>query len=304
MTAYREAGSLACPDCHASLRAFGARWVCDDCTGIFIRQDDLRRAIAEMGAGAIELAAAEAEPASADAAPAAPCPSCARPMDRFRIALREHPNVFRGGYPSAFPFRADGVELVRADAIDEDTTFPGCPAHGVWFARGMLAGVFARINHKLSGGRGGSVRYAVGFAERGLRISQRKPKPRVPATPYASPFHGRMLPCPRCHDPLEQQGDHWSCERCGGTFVESAALEAMIAEMLHAPYELPRPGGAPGGRLCPVCGELTSGDLLEGRPVERCAAHGVWFARDELSEVLARAAPGPRSGWLRRFFRR
>jgi Zn-finger nucleic acid-binding protein len=269
------------------LRAYGARLVCDDCTGILIRLDDLERAIAEMGAGAFAAVVAAEEAA-------APCPTCTRPMNRYRLEVREHPNAFRGRYVSLF-----ASDLVRAEAIGADTTFPGCPAHGLWFAQGLLAGVFARINHRLSVGRGG-VRMG---GERGLRISQRKPKPRAVA-PYASPFAGRVLPCPHCRDPLDQYGDHWTCPRCSGAFVETPALEAMIAEMAHAPYELPAPAAAPGTRACPVCGEPTWAQALEGRTVERCPAHGVWFERGALSEVLARAAPATRPSWLRRWFRR
>jgi len=292
VTAYRNAAGTACPDCHVPLRAYGARLVCDDCTGILIGLDDLRRAIAEMGAG-------ELEPVVVAREAAASCPTCTRPMDRFRLDIRDHPNAFRGRYLRTLLF---STELVRAEAIGPDTTFPGCPIHGLWFAQGLLAGVFARINHRLSLGRGG----ARVVAERGLRISQRKQKPRSIA-PYASPFAGRTLPCPSCHDPLRQHGDHWSCERCGGAFVETRALEAMIAEMTRAPYELPAPGGAPapaGDRRCPVCAEATAGETLEGRPVERCGEHGVWFADGDLSQALAHAAPVTRPNWLRRLFRR
>ncbi|HEY3801372.1 MAG TPA: zf-TFIIB domain-containing protein [Kofleriaceae bacterium] len=287
MSAYRIAGSTACPDCGVPLRAYGARFVCDDCTGIFIGVDDLRRAVAEMGGGELEVVAATGKPGAA-------CPSCTRPMDSYRLDVRDHPKAFRGRY-----FSLLGTNLVRAEAIDRDTTFPGCPAHGLWFAQGLLAGVFARINAKLSVGRGG-VR-AVG--ERGLRISQRKYKHRAVA-PYASPFAGRMLPCPSCHDPLAQHGDHWSCERCGGAFVETPALEAMISEMTLAPYELPAAELEPGDTSCPVCGSATGSRVLAGSDVAQCPPHGVWFGPAKLSAVLAAMAPATRPSWLVRWFRR
>jgi len=292
MSAYRTAGNVACPDCGVPLREHGARLVCDDCTGILIGLDDLRHAIAEMGGGELEAVVVATEAAEA-------CPSCTRPMDRARIEMRDHPNAFRGRYLSAL-----STELVRAEAIGRDTTFPSCPVHGLWFARGLLAGVFARINAKLSVGRGG-VR-AVG--ERGLRISQRKPKPRSIA-PYVSPYAGQPLACPACHDPLEQRGDHWKCERCDGAFVETPALEAMLGEMTHAPCELPpveAPGQTrePGDATCPVCREPTICQPVLGETIERCAAHGVWFYAGDLSRLLAAAVPPPRPSWLARWFRR
>ena len=289
MSAYRTAGSVACPDCGVPLREHGARLVCDDCTGILIGLDDLRRAIAEMGGGELEAVVVAGEAAAA-------CPSCTRPMDRARLEVRDHPNAFRGRYLSAFM-----TELVRAEAIGRDTTFPSCPVHGLWFGRGLLAGVFARINAKLSVGRGGA--RVVG--ERGLRISQRKPKPRSIA-PYVSPYAGQLLACPRCHDPLEQRGDHWSCERCDGAFVETPALEAMLGEMMRAPYELPRFGehDEPHETTCPVCREPTICQRVLGETIERCAAHGVWFYVGDLSRLLAAAAPQTRPSWLARWFRR
>jgi Zn-finger nucleic acid-binding protein len=287
LTVYRIAGSTACPDCSLPLRAYGARLVCDDCTGIFIGVDDLRRAVAEIGGGELEVINVAGEPGAA-------CPSCTRPMEHYRLDVREHPNVFRGRYYSLL-----GTNLVRAEAIDRDTTFPGCPAHGLWFAQGLLAGVFARINHRLSIGRGG----ARVIGERGLRISQRKHKRRAVA-PYASPFAGRMLPCPSCRDPLLQHGDHWSCERCGGAFVETPALEAMIAEMTLAPYELPAADAGPGSVSCPVCAEAMGSRALAGSDVGHCPPHGVWFDPGDLSAVLAAMAPPTRPSWLVRWFRR
>jgi Zn-finger nucleic acid-binding protein len=287
VTAYRTAGANACPECDVPLRSYGARLICDDCTGMLIGVDDLRAAIAEMGAGGLELVTTSTETGAA-------CPSCARPMDRYRLRIQDHPGAFRGRYISLL-----ATNLVRAEAIDQDTTFPGCPTHGLWFGQGLLAGVFARINAKLSVGRGG----ARIVAERGLRISQRKPKPRS-VVPYVSPNAGRTLRCPSCYEPLVQHGDHWTCERCLGAFVEPPALEQMIAEMRSAPYELPAGAGPVGELRCPVCDRPSRAEVLEGRSVDRCDDHGVWFAGGELSIVLAHAAPSSRPTWLRRLFRR
>ena len=290
MSAYRTAGSVSCPDCEVPLREHGARLVCDDCTGILIGVDDLRRAIAEMGGGELEAIVVATESAAA-------CPCCARPMDRCRLEARDHPNVFRGRYLGTLL----STELVRAEAIGPDTTFPSCPVHGLWFARGLLAGVFARIGQKLSVGRGG----ARMVGERGLRISQRKPRPRVFA-PYASPFAGRVLACPVCYQPLRQRGDHWTCEICNGAFVETPALEAMLGEMTREPCALPalEPDADPGGATCPVCRGTTIRQRLLGETIERCGDHGVWFSVGDLSRLLAAAAPPTRPSWLARWFRR
>ncbi|HEY1550837.1 MAG TPA: hypothetical protein VGG28_23570, partial [Kofleriaceae bacterium] len=108
MTAYRT-GSNACPDCSVPLRPYGARLICDDCTGMLIGVDDLRRAVADMGGGRLELVVAATETA-------APCPSCTRRMDRFRLVVTDHPGAFRGRYLSML-----ATNLVRAEAIDRDT---------------------------------------------------------------------------------------------------------------------------------------------------------------------------------------
>jgi len=57
-------------------------------------------------------------------------------------------------------------------------------------------------------------------------------------------------------------------------------------------------GGNYGDRHCPVCDETMDEPLVFDVPIDRCAAHGMWFDKAELDNVVARAhtrgwRPGP-----------
>ncbi len=145
-----------------------------------------------------------------------------------------------------------------------------------------------------------------------------KPQPR-PAAPFQSTLGDLAIVCPTCRGtaegelsgpyrdgrvPLDLTINLWPCEYCDGVFVETAAFEAMVEEMAHAPYHLPPPSGSPGPRECPACERAMLVELIGSTPVDRCPQHGIWFDESELAEALQSAVPPPSGfvGWLKRVF--
>ena len=136
------------------------------------------------------------------------------------------------------------------------------------------------------------------------------PRPRSrPALTPVNAFADRELACPVCAaSKLAFRGNRYVCGVCQGAFVENAALVAMVSEIAQRYWELPEPGTEPGSRTCPVCAAPMIGGAVEGVPVDRCTAHGVWFDAAELTRTLENAAlPEPPSqpgigAWLRRLF--
>lgn len=48
-------------------------------------------------------------------------------------------------------------------------------------------------------------------------------------------------------------------------------------------------GGGYSERHCPACDEAMDEPLIFGIPIDRCAAHGMWFDKRELEEVVKRS---------------
>jgi hypothetical protein len=131
-------------------------------------------------------------------------------------------------------------------------------------------------------------------------------RPRV-HTLFVSAHKDRRLGCPACKETaLSYQGHRWGCATCAGSFVENAALAAMIAEMSQQPWAAPAVSGAPGDRACPLCGAAMLVELLEAVTIDRCADHGVWFDDEELQAALHHAGAPPLGigGWLKQLFHR
>ena len=116
-------------------------------------------------------------------------------------------------------------------------------------------------------------------------------------TPYASALKDQALACPACSGPLALDGERWPCQRCDGVFVETSALEQMMAEMRGVPWQMPSNGSA-GTRACPACKQAMAVHRLDGIEVDRCAMHGVWFDSGELAYALH--GKPPEKSWLRR----
>lgn len=141
-----------------------------------------------------------------------------------------------------------------------------------------------------------------------------KPQPR-PAVPFQSTLGDLMIVCPTCRpkddgpfrdgrSPLDLTINLWPCKHCDGVFVETAAFEAMVIEMTHAPYALPPISGAVGPRECPACERPMAVEAIGPAIVDRCAQHGIWFDESELAQALQSTMP-PEGGliaWLKRLF--
>jgi Zn-finger nucleic acid-binding protein len=112
--------------------------------------------------------------------------------------------------------------------------------------------------------------------------------------------------CPACEATLgEEQVDGvpvYRCEACSGEYVEREVLVKLLASHAGPPdahgagYVRPSPLADPVRYLrCPVCGEtMLRRNFHEssGVIVDVCAAHGVWFDRDELPKILEFASTG------------
>jgi Zn-finger nucleic acid-binding protein len=124
---------------------------------------------------------------------------------------------------------------------------------------------------------------------------------------FKSALEGKEMSCPKCdHTLLERRGYAYACASCDGSFVENAALIEMVTEMTGQPWMLPSLVGTPGLRACPACATPMVTEPIEGVPIDRCAADGVWFDAQELPQLLASTATPHEShdekSWLRRLF--
>jgi Zn-finger nucleic acid-binding protein len=292
MTAYRSTlGS--CPQCQQPLREHSQRLVCDSCQGMLVTSDDLATSIHELGAAtATELEANDVEAGTTE------CPRCKNPMQTCTLVLGTHELKGR---------------------------FLRCEADGIWLSQDQLVGELARGSRKGHAGGGSGLASAAGAyasaAPRGSAASaaagvgraftqnQRTPigykAPRVRIA-FVSAFKGRELTCPACTKQLAFRGDQWVCPDCAGTFVENAALVAMVQEISQSYWEIPASSGAVGARTCPACNTKMTVEKYEAIEIDRCATDGVWFDDNELASVLMDATTPPKStgSWLSRLFGR
>lgn len=297
--AYRTSG-FACPSCaDASLREFHDRLVCDECNGMLLVDDDLAASVQELTREPAPVTVANAVPSDKS------CPRCTRPMSVVDVTIGD--------------LRSPRGHL-------------RCDQHGTWFPRDALSNVFARASRRTrglisshggvvsgrafgsmgSGGMSGAMdsiarAYGSGPASSRLAISQwGDSRPRT-HTLFVSAFKDRTLGCPVCKEKkLSFAGDRWSCTTCAGSFVEDAALAAMVSEMTNSPWDVPPVTGAGSDRACPACGTLMVVEVLEAVTIDRCAGHGVWFDEDELQTALHHATE-PKDGvgsWVKRLFHR
>jgi hypothetical protein len=284
---------MQCPHCAARVRAVGTRLVCDACAGMLIATAELAESLHDLDGATTELVVEDVQPDRAR------CPRCGNALESCRLRAGKH----------ALAGRA-----LR------------CPTDGVWIANDALVAEYARAGRRgRAGGRSFGGRAAAAqldiAAKGGLSaalagIGRAFAAPRsaistyhVPRihTVFVSAYRGQPLACPACADrPLVCEGDRWVCGGCAGTFVEDAALVAMVSDIAHAPWTPPPATGAASTRACPVCKQAMVGERIGGVTIERCVAHGHWFDDDELAAALQHAADPPKStaGWLRRLFHR
>jgi Zn-finger nucleic acid-binding protein len=270
---------LPCPTCAgASLREFARRYICDECGGLLLGFEDFDQAVGE-------LAGEYPNPRYFYGAKTThSCPLCARAFVECNIVL----------------------ELEDNKRVVLPATFLRCERDGLWCAGGVLEAVFAKASRASGTGRVPDVASDArvgpdGLPERRFVPSLRRRRPRTD-TPVIDPHAGRPMTCPSCTDQqLAFQQDRWTCEACKGAFVAGDTLVAMVMEMTQRYWELPPLGATPGVRRCPVCEAALVAEPMEGVPVDRCGAHGVWFDAGELATTLERSAEDKRS-WFARLF--
>jgi Zn-finger nucleic acid-binding protein len=108
------------------------------------------------------------------------------------------------------------------------------------------------------------------------------------------------LQCPDCRQPLAAlacgPGTLYDCGRCGGQFVEHAALRDLIErhDRLDPGLARRKPSMLRVDRVryvaCPACGAMMNRRNFGGGSaviVDVCAKHGTWFDSGELPRVLA-----------------
>lgn len=268
---------------------------------MLLADDDFAASITELTNQAAPLLVENAEPS--DKA----CPRCSQAMSSVDVKVGD--------------FKIRG-RLMR------------CERDGTWFPRDALSSVFARASrstrYALGTARGGvpsgaaygtiqggsssagamdSIARAFGSGPASSRLAISHwgdSRPRT-HTLFVSAFKDRTLGCPVCKEQkLTFAGDRWSCSTCAGSFVEDAALAAMVSEMTNSPWDVPPVTGAGSDRACPACGKLMVVEVLEAVTIDRCAGHGVWFDEDELQTALQHATE-PKGGvgsWVKRLFHR
>jgi ribosomal protein L37AE/L43A len=295
--AYRSSPHL-CPTCgNTALREYGHNLVCDECNGMLIPAAELAASINELDGGSESLTTSDARASDK------PCPKCAGAMTSNHVAvgtMKLHDRLlvcatdgvwcsqeamaatFARAYRRSQPWGRGGI---AAGSISP----PSLPG-----ASGGMAGAMASIGRAFGGGAASS----------GLAISHwADARPRV-HTLFVSAYKDRALGCPSCKEAkLQFRGDRWDCDVCKGSFVEDAALSAMVMEMTAQPWVPPTVKGAPGDRQCPVCKTAMIVEVLEAVTTDRCAAHGVWFDDKELQDALAHAS-APAESWVRKLFHR
>jgi hypothetical protein len=274
----------ACPGCERPLREHGDQLVCDECHGTLIAIEQLAASLTEIDGQPDGIAVRDPTPERLR------CPRCAAAMSW--VSLQRGPHMLPG-------------------------RFLLCAEHGAWVPRESMVSGYARASR---GNRPGpnDLRADPGpraAAFRAVRdafqvstptIGQYElPRPIVHQM-FVSAFRGHQLACPTCATQLRFEGDRWLCATCAGTFVEDAALVAMISDILHAPWEMPVAAGTQGARSCPVCAKAMTVEQFESVTVDRCAGHGQWFDDQELQVALLHAGDPPShlAGWLKRLFQR
>jgi len=288
---YRD-NPRACPSCERPLREHGDQLVCDACLGTLLPIERLAASLTELDRQSEAITVREPTPERVR------CPRCDLAMSWVSLQ--------RGGHmlPGRFLY---------------------CGEHGAWVPRESIVSTYARAARgerpgpsDLRGAAGNAMMdvsaQAGGF--RAVRdafqvsapmIGQYElPRPIVHQM-FVSAFRGHHLTCPTCAGAaLRFAGDRWACDTCAGTFVEDAALVAMISDIVRGPWELPAAQGAPGERKCPVCGDAMTVETFETVSIDRCAKHGQWFDAEVLGQALLHAGDPPShvGGWLKRLFHR
>lgn len=106
--------------------------------------------------------------------------------------------------------------------------------------------------------------------------------------------------CPSCDRALDMHGENaqrLQCGGCEGLFMGEREVEKVVAEAKKKqpsdlpdiePLDLGAPQKTEPARQCARCMAMMTKHDLHGITIDRCAAHGIWFDREELQEVLTK----------------
>jgi len=266
---------------------------------MLIRDDDYAESLRALDGSSTKLEVGDRE--RLDIA----CPKCSKPMESCQLSY-------------------GGIEL---------GAYKRCETDGVWVPNEGMIGAFAVVGHRTRkrtsgavldpaagasrvmqttlGGVGGMAKgggaiairsVANAFANRPQFVALGSVLPRT-RTAFASAFAGQDLTCPVCLKALAFEADRWSCGSCAGSFVEDAALVAMVQDITRAYWEMPAPTKAEGARKCPACAKAMTVEHFQTAEIDRCAGHGVWFDTEELERTLIESTgPKETGGWLKKLF--
>ena len=291
---YRESTQKLCPRCAASaLHEHEQQLVCEACHSTLL----------PISAVATSLSEIDGQPDTIEVRDTTPdtvaCPRCDQTMQMCSLQRGTHMVPGRFHYCSR-----DGVcvprEVLAASYARSMHYVRGSVSPG---SRSGVANAFMNL------GPGNATAFRAvrdAFAPAQPTIGRYElPRPLV-HTLFVSAFRGMRLECPVCNTQLEFAGDRWACTKCAGTFVEDAALVAMISDILHNAWEMPASGGKDGERRCPVCAKAMVVEQFEGVSTDRCIGHGTWFDDQELQAALLHAGDPPShlAGWFKKIFRR
>ena len=119
------------------------------------------------------------------------------------------------------------------------------------------------------------------------------------------PRDGAPFDCPDCRMPMDPldcgPGALYDCSRCGGQFVEHAALRDLLEQhdRLETPAQRPPRAEPVDTRVryvsCPACHSMMNRRNFgagSGVIVDVCSKHGTWFDPGELPRVLAYVESG------------
>ena len=291
---YRSSPQKLCPRCaSSSVREHDQQLVCDACHATLLPVADVAKSLHEIDGASDAIDVRDAAPDTVK------CPRCDQAMQMVSLQRGTHLIPGRFHYCSR-----DGVCVPREVLV-------ASYARSMRYARGAASpGSRSGVaNAFMNMGPGNATAFRAvrdAFAQASPAIGRYElPRPLV-HTLFVSAFRGMNLTCPSCSIGLEFAGDRWACTKCHGTFVEDAALVAMISDILHAPWELPAPAGKQGERKCPACAKAMAVETFETVTVDRCAGQGTWFDDQELQTALLHVAdpPGHLVGWLKKLFHR
>lgn len=291
---YRESPTRLCPRCAASaLFEHEQQLVCEACHATLLPVAAVATSLTEIDGIADPIEVRDPTPDTVK------CPRCEQTMQMISLQRGAHMVPGRFHYCSR-----DGVCVPREVLVASYARSMGHVRTQV--SPGARSGVG---NAYMNMGPGNAIAFRAvrdAFQQSAPAIGTYElPRPLV-HTLFVSAFRGMRLECPVCSTQLEFAGDRWACTKCAGTFVEDAALVAMISDILHRAWEMPAPAGTDGERRCPVCAKAMAVEAFEGVSTDRCVGHGTWFDDQELQAALLHAGDPPShlGGWLQKIFRR